>query len=113
MGDAPILTENVKPTYVAHDLSSLCSAVAGEVTLPISLDWTPLNSYCLNDPKDKKRFYETVLSNACSERDIELYIEEGTLRRLWPSLNLPRRTRYAWESIHPELGFMRKRGGYE
>jgi hypothetical protein len=96
-------TENTKPTYVVEDLGELSSSVTGITELPIELNWTPANRYDLSDVTDKMRLYETVLAEALSENDIKQYVNGHDLAEFWMQLRLPRRVRYAWESVHPML----------
>jgi hypothetical protein len=96
-------TENTKPTCVVEDLDELSSSVTGVTELPIELNWTPSNRYDLSDVVDKMRLYETVLSEALSEDEIRKYINGHDLTEFWMRLRLPRRVRYAWESVHPML----------
>ena len=95
--------ENTRPTYVPDDFDELQGPTNGCITLPVLLDWTPSNTYDLESPQRVKRLYETVLSEASSERDIVTYIDKTILLRSWRYLRLPRRVRYAWETVHPEL----------
>jgi hypothetical protein len=96
-------TENTKPTYVVEDLNELKSSIAGIVELPIELNWTPANKYDISNVQDKMRLYETVLREALSESYVRTYINSFDLLELWTQLRLPRRVRYAWESVHPKL----------
>lgn len=95
--------ENTKPTYVVEDLSELASETNGVVELPVELDWTPCNKYDLSNRDEKMRMYEVVLAEAHSENDVRRYINADDLHGFWEKLRLPRRVRYAWESVHPRL----------
>jgi hypothetical protein len=96
-------TENTRPTYVVEDLSELTAPIAGTVTLPVVLNWTPIGEYDTSDIVQRKELYETVLAEALSEDDVKGYVNGDELLRVWKELRLPRRVRYAWESVHPVL----------
>jgi hypothetical protein len=100
-------TENTRPTYVVEDLRELTRQLTGTVILPVSLNWTPANSYDISDVQQKMRLYEAILSEAHSENDIKEYINGQELTELWERLRIPKRVRYAWESVHPKLGLKR------
>ncbi|MCL2092444.1 MAG: hypothetical protein FWH11_14810 [Micrococcales bacterium] len=95
--------DNSRPTFVPDRLDDLRGPTQGVVTLPLMLDWTPANTYDLSSEPRVRRLYETVLSEALSEDDVQTYVDKTTLTRLWHRLRLPRRVRVAWESTHPEL----------
>jgi hypothetical protein len=97
-------TENTRPAYVVEDIKDLTAQPTGIVTLPLSLNWTPENSYDVSDTWQKQKFYEVILSEAHSENDIKDYINGEELTELWEHLRIPTRVRYAWESVHPRLG---------
>jgi hypothetical protein len=95
--------EHTRPTFVPNSLSDLSGPTSGSVTLPLILDWTPLNTYNLDNRSGVRRLYETVLSEATSEDDIVMYVDKSSLIGLWHELRLPRRVRLAWETTYPEL----------
>jgi hypothetical protein len=95
--------EHTRPTFVPNNLNELHGPTNGNVTLPLVLDWTPMNTYDLQSKTGTRRLYETVLSEAGSEDDITRYVDKGKLVSLWRTLRLPRRVRIAWESAYPEL----------
>jgi len=100
---AVMTQEHTRPTFIPNSLNDLRGPTSGSVTLPLMLDWTPLNSYNLENPSRLRRLYETVLSEATSEVDIINYVDKDRLQVLWHELRLPRRVRSAWESAYPEL----------
>ena len=100
---AVMTQEHTRPTFVPNRLSDLDGPISGSVTLPLMLDWTPLNTYNLESSSGLRRLYETVLSEATSEDDIIRYVDKNRLLGLWRELRLPRRVRVAWESTYPEL----------
>jgi hypothetical protein len=95
--------DNARPTFVPDSLEDLRGPVRGLVTLPLSLDWTPCNTYDLASEARVRRLYETVLSEALSEEDVTTHVDRDTLLRLWRTLRIPRRVRSAWETAYPEL----------
>jgi hypothetical protein len=100
---AVMTQEHTRPTFVPNNLSDLSGPTSGSVTLPLILDWTPLNTYNLDNRSGVRRLYETVLSEATSENDIITYVDKSSLVGLWHELRLPRRVRTAWENTYPEL----------
>jgi hypothetical protein len=102
-------TENTRPSYVVEDFERLTAPVTGTVTLPVVLDWTPKKNYDRANPRERKRLYELVLAEAHSEEDIERHINGEALQEVWDELHIPRRVRYAWESVHPQLGLKKYR----
>jgi hypothetical protein len=91
-----------------EDFSLMRAQPQGVIVLPVELDWTMQNSYDISNALDERRYYETVLTNANKEQDIISRLNGIRLRELWPDLQLPRRVRYAWESVYPRLGFLRR-----
>lgn len=102
--NAPVLDRTVsRPVVVVDDLARLRGPAAGVVTLPITLNWTPRTRYDLGTDTAARSLYQVVLREARSEDEIETYLNPDLLRRLWPSLTLPRPVREFWEAQHPAL----------
>lgn len=102
--NAPVLDRTVsRPVVVVDDLARLRGPSAGVVTLPITLNWTPRRSYDLGSETAARSLYQVVLREARVEDEIETYLNADLLRRLWPSLTLPRPVREFWEAQHPAL----------
>jgi len=102
--NAPVLDRTVsRPVVVVDDLARLHGPSAGVVTLPITLNWTPRRQYDLANETAARSLYQVVLREARVEDEIETYLNADMLRRLWPSLTLPRPVREFWEAAHPAL----------
>ena len=52
--------------------------------------------------------YETVLREATSNDDLQLWLHGPTLLRLWAGLVLPPQLRLAWEAKRPVLAEARR-----
>jgi hypothetical protein len=94
-----------RPAVVAPDLAALRGPTAGVVELPHRLVWLPPEDrrFDLDDPFDLLRVYEIVLREAVRHDELATWLDEQTLRRLWPDLYLPRGVRQAWELRHHDL----------
>jgi hypothetical protein len=102
--DAPVPDRTTsRPVVVEDDLTRLHGPTTGVVTLPITLNWTPRRSYGLADQAAARSLYQVVLREARAEDQIETYLDPDLLRRLWPTLTLPRPVREFWEAQHPAL----------
>lgn len=84
-------------------MEELKGPVSGIVTLPRHLDWGPERSYRLDEITDIRILYMRVIRESASVADLRQFLDAGTLRRLWPQLVLPPRTRVLWEQRFPEL----------
>jgi hypothetical protein len=92
-----------RPVVVVDDLTRLHGPTAGVVTLPITLNWTPRRRYDLGTETAARSLYQVVLREARAEDEIETYLNADLLRRLWPTLTLPRAVRESWQTTHPAL----------
>jgi hypothetical protein len=102
--NAPVLDRTVsRPVVVVDDLACLHGPATGVVTLPITLNWTPRTRYDLASEAAQRSLYQVVLREAHTEDEIEAYLNEDLLHRLWCSLTLPRLVREFWEAQHPIL----------
>jgi hypothetical protein len=102
--NAPVLDRTAsRPVVVVDDLTRLHGPSTGVVTLPITLNWTPRTRYDLAIETAARSLYQVVLREAHTEAEIETYLNADLLRRLWPSLTLPKALREFWESQHPTL----------
>ncbi|HEY7223867.1 MAG TPA: hypothetical protein VH561_09805 [Micromonosporaceae bacterium] len=102
--NAPVLDRTVsRPVVVVDDFARLHGPAAGVVTLPTTLNWTPRTRYDLANEIAARSLYQVVLREARAEDQIETYLNPDLLRRLWPSLTLPRPVREFWEAQHPAL----------
>lgn len=84
-------------------LDELHGPASGVVVLDGHLDWSPDPTYDLGDPGDARLMYQIVLREASTVEDLRRFLNEATLRRLWPTLRLIERLRSLWETEHPEL----------
>ncbi len=92
-----------RPITVADDLTRLQGPAGGEVRLLLALDWTPRESYNLDDEQDRRSMYEVLIREARDESHLEQYLNEALLREIWGSLFLPKLVREEWEAQHPSL----------
>jgi hypothetical protein len=88
---------------VAATLDELNGPNRGEVELPHHLLWNPDRTANLDDPWDLEWVYALVLREARGVDDLRAWIDGTTLQGLWPTLNLPRGVRKAWEDQHATL----------
>jgi hypothetical protein len=88
---------------VAARLTDLRAPVSGVVTLDRWLDWSEDRTYDLDDPGDLQLLYQTVLNQATTVDDLAIWLDGGTLRRLWRDLWLPGPLRAMWQARFPEL----------
>jgi len=97
-----------KPVVVPDDLDLLSGPTTGVVHLPRHLKWSGNSRYDLNQPGRIADMYRTVINEAATATDLCTYLEQRTLRRLWPNLWLPAAVRHAWETSFPELADLRR-----
>jgi hypothetical protein len=88
---------------VAGSLAELRGPTQGVVRLERSLDWSADPRYDLDDAGDLAVMYQTVLNQASTPAQLHRWLDDYTLRRIWPTLWLPARVRAAWEATFPEL----------
>jgi hypothetical protein len=67
------------------------------------LKWSGSSRYDLDSPGRIVDLYRTVINEAATPPDLYTYLDEATLRRLWPSMWLPEAVRQAWQERFPEL----------
>jgi hypothetical protein len=96
-----------RPVLVTGTLRELTGPEHGVVELPLRLWWNPQRTFDLDRPDTLRWMYENVLREAVHADELRTYLNGPTLARIWPSLNLPRPVRAAWEARHPVL---RRRG---
>lgn len=102
--NTPVLDRTAsRPVVVVDDLARLHGPRTGEVTLPITLDWTPRRHYDLSNEAARRSLYQVVLREARTEEELEEYLHADLLRHLWASLTLPRPVREFWQARHPSL----------
>lgn len=111
----PLAVDQLSPRRTRHEsrpgrrvkvtatLDELTGPTHGVVELPHHLLWQPDRSANLDDPWDLEWVYALVLREARNVADLRAWIDGPTLHRLWPSLNLPRAVRQAWEGQHSTL----------
>jgi len=93
-----ILYQDGRPYTVPETLEELTGPTTGVVELPQRLDWSEQGRYDLSHPRELGLMYEVVLREAMRVEDLRTYLHGPTLRRVWPSLYLPREVRALWES---------------
>jgi hypothetical protein len=88
---------------VTVTLDELRGPTGGTVELPNRLLWQPDRIVDLDDMWTRRWTYALVLREARHREDLRTWINGDVLAQLWPSLNLPRGVRNAWEDRHPAL----------
>lgn len=94
---------DVRPYVVPDTLSELTGPASGVVKLPTHLAWSGLRVYDLGDERQLGLLYETVIRESMDIADIDHYLNETVLGRVWLRLWLPARVRRAWEQRFPSL----------
>ena len=97
-----------RPYVVSERLDELIGPITGEVVLNRRLDWSGRARYDLNNPRRLASMYETVLREATTVEDLQLWLNGPTLLRLWGGLVLPPQVRLAWEAKHSALADARR-----
>lgn len=96
-----------KPYVVADTLAALRGPTRGVVTLPHHLDWSGHAEYDLSRPARLAAMYKTVLTEASTVDELNTWLDQALLTRLWPTLWLPPPLRRRWEERFPELAATR------
>jgi hypothetical protein len=84
---------------IPDDLSALRGPTTGQVRLPLRVHSSgvgPAQVFDLGKETQRRELYELVLTEGTAE-DVCTYLDLAELRRLWPSLWLPRHVRRAWQ----------------
>ncbi|MFC7531404.1 hypothetical protein [Actinoplanes sp. GCM10030250] len=97
-----------RPYVVIEEFGELDGPITGQVVLSRRLDWSGRARYDLDNPRRLASMYETVLREATTTEDLQLWLSGPTLLRLWNSLVLPPQVRLAWEAKHPVLAEARR-----
>jgi len=92
-----------RPYVVADRLGDLRGPTTGVVDLDPRLDWSGRARFDLNNPRRLASLYETVLREATTPYDLNQWLEETALIRLWPALVLPPQVRRQWQDRFPQL----------
>jgi hypothetical protein len=92
-----------RTAVLVDSLDELRGPSSGIVELPHHLLWQPNRRVDLDDDWNRKWAYSLVLREALSVDDLRTWLDGATLRRPWPSLNLPTAVRRAWEARLPVL----------
>lgn len=101
--DVVYLVRPGRPAVITATLGELAGPEHGVVELPLRLMWNPNRRFDLDNPDELLWMYENVLREAIRSSEIRRWINARVLGRVWPSLNLPRGVRQAWEARHPSL----------
>jgi len=92
-----------KPIVVPESLELLRGPTSGVVVLPRYVKWSGNPRYDLDSPGRVVDLYRTVINEAATATDLYLYLDEASLKELWPSMWLPVAVRRAWEDRFPAL----------
>jgi hypothetical protein len=91
------LGPSARPVAIPDDVDDPRAVKAqGVVGLPLRVRWSgPARRYDLDDPDDRARVYEQVLTEGTDD-DVRFYVVVDDLIELWPDLVLPHHVRRAW-----------------
>lgn len=93
-----------RPYAVVARLEDLHGPTSGVVQLDRRLHWAGGRSgFGLDHPRRLASLYETVLREATHPEELEAWLDQRTLVRLWPDLVLPPQVRRLWEAQFPQL----------
>lgn len=92
-----------RPYVLPDTLGELAGPVTGTVQLPLRLDWSERAVFHLDDPAERNVMYERVIREATQPDDLQSYLNEAVLRRVWQRLFLPQNVRRSWEQRFPDL----------
>ncbi len=101
--DGRLRYADVRPYVVPDALGELTGPASGVVELPTHLAWSGLRVYDLGDERQLGLLYETVIRESMDIADVDRYLNEAVLGRVWRRLWLPARVRRAWEQRFPSL----------
>lgn len=87
-----------RPHAVPESLNELTGPAAGDIVLPVRLDWGPPRTYHLEDRADARLLYERVIREALHVDDLRNFLSQRLLIELWPQLFLPLPVRQLWEA---------------
>lgn len=95
--ERPVSAHLMRPVAIPDDVDDPSIEKArGVVELPLRVRWTyPQRSYDLDDPRQRRRVYEQVLSEGLDD-DVRRFIDVDRLIEDWGELVLPQRVRIAW-----------------
>jgi hypothetical protein len=85
---------------VAPDRDALRGPLHGRRQLPLHLDSSARQFYDFGSRRDRAQAYQLVLLEAADRADLEQWLQQAELLRLWAELYLPRRVRAAWQGEH-------------
>ncbi|MGH3803578.1 MAG: hypothetical protein ACRDTD_26305 [Pseudonocardiaceae bacterium] len=94
---------DVRPYVVPDSLGELTGPASGVMELPTHLAWSGLRVYDLGDEQQLGLLYETVSRESMDIADVDRYLNEAVLGRVWRRLWLSARVRRAWEQRFPSL----------
>lgn len=100
----PYVGYALRTVTVAPDLTALRGPLTGSFRLPRHLDSSARSLYDFASASDRDLAYRVVLLEANSTSDLETWLHQEELLRLWPDLYLPRNVRRAWQEQHQVLG---------
>lgn len=85
-------------------LDDLGGPVSGVVEPPLTVVWSGLRAFDLEDPFERMGLYRTVLAEGMRD-DLCTVLDRGILLDLWPTLRtlVPRALRAVWEGAFEEL----------
>ncbi|MGH8890467.1 MAG: hypothetical protein ACRDV3_12040 [Acidothermaceae bacterium] len=103
MSESRVSYRDVRPIIVAASLAELTGPTVGVLELPRNLVWSGQASFDFGDDQDLLAAYKIVLVESMRVEYVQQWLNEATLRRLWPQLRLPVAVRDRWQRAFPEL----------
>ncbi len=103
MSESRVSYRDVRPVIVAASLAELTGPRSGVFELPRNLVWSGRASFDFGDDQDLLLAYKIVLVESMRVEYLQRWLNEATLRRLWPRLGLPGAVRDRWQQAFPEL----------
>ncbi|WP_420624614.1 hypothetical protein [Candidatus Poriferisodalis sp.] len=85
-----------RPVEIPDDFGDRPAAVrTGRVTLPNRIAWSGQGEYDLDDPNDRRRVCELVMTEG-TEDDVRTYIDPDILLGIWDTMWLAPHVREQW-----------------
>lgn len=96
------------PVTLPERLAELTADRVGTVQAPVWLYWSgkPNQEFDLANDADAATWYEAVIGRGTTADQVK-YLNGVRLAELWTIIQMPWKTRMAWESRYPELRTIR------
>lgn len=97
-----VLYRDVVPYHAPESLDALQGPAHGVIEVPVTVHWGPQSAWNLDVEGEAVFAYQQLVREGTPPVQTELLNAE-VLKRVWPRLVLPERSRQLWESRFPEL----------